>query len=75
MKFRLLIAGFVLALPAHAAVFKSASTPDQAAEDVQVSIIPGKPPQVINPQTGDVKSLPVKAASVREDAATSSVKE
>ena len=62
MKFKLLIAAVVLALPAHAAVFKSAVTSDRAQGDVLLFFIPGKTAQAINPKTGQTGVLPAANA-------------
>lgn len=67
MKFKLLLAAFILALPAHAAVFISALTSGQAESGVLVFFVPGKTPRVINPETGQAEPLPAINDSNAED--------
>jgi hypothetical protein len=66
-KFKPLIAALMVALPAHAAAFRSAVTSALAEGNVLAFFNHRKTPQLINPKTGEAGVLPAKNALDTKD--------
>ena len=70
MKYILLTACLLISFSGQAGIFKSKINEDTNATNVQVNVIPGKEPKVIDPRTGDIKKLTVRQKTQITDSAS-----